>query len=336
MPALQRALSVAASFKHLMNYNNSYWNQDIQKFKEHFAEGFDIPHCDIEIRDNYLSNIPGISWGIIQMPSQYLELLNLHCNLILSNRNIFQNIGDYRSENLNQEKYEIPNYLLDPVSFKNKYLLQNDEIIPNDEKRRNVAALIRDLITYFVLYHEIGHARQLAYVPINEAGFRENKIDGWGNQATEIDADIFAINWLWRTTLLNYHNFTPSASDYTRQELVAIALYSVFLLFVLSDNSEPIINSNADYPHPVVRFDIVSIFMKEILLNNIFTIDEFGEVMKIALPEIKKTLIFHFGLNYRDYFDKFYSKELKEAKIMIDANLKKNPALNCNRPHHAE
>ena len=314
-----------------MTYDYNYWNQDIRKFKERFAEGFDISHCDIEIRDNDDSNIPGICWGRIQMPSQYLELLNIHCNLILSNRNIFQNIGDYRNEKLNQEKYEIPNYLLDPKDFKTKYLLNIDKVIPNDEKRRNVAALVRDLVSYFVIYHEIGHARQLAYIQNNEADCKENPVDNWGNQAMEVDADIFAINWLWRTTLVNYHNFTADKSDYTRQELIAIALYSVFLLFVLSDNNKPIINPNADYPHPVVRFEIVSVFMKEVLLDNNFTMDEFGEVLKIALPELKKTLIFHFGLNYRDYFDKFDSKELKEAKIMIDANLKKNSAFNHHR-----
>jgi hypothetical protein len=317
-------------------YDYNYWNQDIKKFKERFAEGFDIPHCDIEIGDDYLRNIPAISWGIIQMPSQYLKLLDLHCNLILSNRNLFQNIGDYRSEKLNQEKYEIPNYLLDPESFKTKYLLNINEVIPDDKKRQKVAALIRDLITYFALYHEIGHARQLAYIPNDEASCKESQVDNWGNQAMEVDADIFAINWLCRTTLLNYYKITPDTSDYTRQELITIALYSVFLLFVLSDNNKPIINPNADYPHPVVRFEIVSIFMKEILLDNIFTIDEFGEVLKIVLPELRKTLTFHFGLDYRDYFNKFNSEELKEAKIMIDANLTKNPALNFNRPYQAE
>lgn len=319
-----------------MAYDYNYWNQDIENFKECFAEGFGIPHCDIEIRDNYLSNIPGISFGIIQMPSQYLKLLDLHCNLILSNQNLFQNIGDYRSEKLNQEKYEIPNYFLDTESFNTKYLLNINEVIPNDEKRGKIAALIRDLITYFALYHEIGHARQNAYVSNDEAGYKETQVDKWELQAMEVDADIFAINWLCRTTIRNYYKITPDASSYyTRQELITIALYSVFFLFVLSDNNNPVVDPDANYPHPVVRFEIVLIFMKDIFLDNILTTDEFKEVREIVVPELAKTLTFHFGLDYRDYFNKFKSEEMQEAKIMIDANLKKNPAFNYNRPYHA-
>lgn len=317
-------------------YDYTYWEQNIREFKERFAEGFGIPNCDIDIQENADTNIPGICWGRIQMPSQYLKMLNIQCNLILSNQNIFQSIGNYRNEKLNQEKYEIPNYLLETQDFINKYLLNIDKVVPNDENRRNIAALIRDLVSYFAIYHEVGHARQLAFIPKDEISCQESQVDKWGTQAMEVDADIFAINWLWRTTLFNYHNFTSNKSDYTRQKLIAFALYSVFLFFVLSDDNKPIINPNAHYPHPVVRFEIISIYTKEILLDNIFSIEEFEEVLKIALPELRKTLTFHFGINYRDYFDKFKSQELKEAKIMIDASLKKNPALNFNRPHHAE
>jgi hypothetical protein len=319
-----------------MTYDFNYWKQDIRKFKECFAKGFDIPHCDVEIADNPFRNIPAIVLGIIQIPSQYLNMLDIHSNLILSNRNLFQNIGDFSCEKLNQEKYEIPNYLLSSESFKTNYLLNVIQVIPIDEKRRNVAALIRDLITYFVLYHEMGHARQIAYTPSKEASSEKIQVDKLDNQAMEVDADIFAINWLLRTTLINYNNFNSATSDFTRQELITFALYSVFLLFVISDDNKPIINSNADYPHPVVRLEIISSFIKEILLDNNFTFAEFEEILKFVLPELRKTITFHFGLDYRDYFDKFRVEELKEAKIMIDASLKKNPALNFNRPHHPE
>lgn len=314
----------------------SYWIDDIKKFKEHFSERFDIPHCQLDIRHDYLRNIPAISCGIIQMPTQYLELLNVHCNLILSNRNIFRNIGNYSAEKLNEEKYEIPDYNLFPEDFKIKYLFKDNSITPIDKQRKKVAALLRDLISYFALYHEIGHARQLAYIPRDETGHEENQADNWENQAMEVDADIFAINWLWRTTLLNYHNFAPNAAVQTRQELIGLALYSTFLLFILSNNNEPLINQDKKHPHPIVRIEILSIFIQKILLSNILTKEEFGEVIRTLLIELKKTLTFHFDLNHRDYFDKFYADELKEVKIIIQAHLEKNPALNRNRPYNVE
>ncbi len=319
-----------------MTYNYNYWYEDIRKFKERFAEGFDIPNCEIDIRENDDTNIPGICWGRIQMPSQYLEMLNIQCNLILSNQNILKNIGDYKNEKLNKEKYEIPNYILNPNDFKNKYLLNIEKVIPNDENRRNVAALIRDFISYFAIYHEIGHARQLAFILNDEASCQKSEVNKWANQAMEVDADIFAINWFWRTIFINYHNSISDKYGFTRHELISIALYSIFLFFVLSDDNKSIINPNADYPHPVVRIEILSSYIKKIILNNLFTIKEFEEVLKISLPELRKTLIYHFGLDYQLYFDKFKSEELKEAKIMIDASLKSNPALNFNRAHHAE
>ena len=317
----------------------SYWIQHIKSFKEHFGEKLEINDCDLQIDECSSSNIPGIMFGSIIMPPQYLNLLNLNCNLILCNRNLFQNFGDYNNECLDKENYEIPDYTLSAHDFNTKYLseIHNRDRVPHDERRRKVAALLSDMIIYFALYHELGHARQVAYAPLQESSVMDIHSDKWSNQAIEVDADIFAINWLWRTVLLNYHNFNPNEAVNNRNELVELALYSTFLLYVLSNNNSPLLKPYDKYPHPIVRFEITTIFLKDILLSNIFTNEEFEKVIKKVIPELDKTLAFHFGIvNRREYYNKFKSQELNKMKLIIQEHLEKNPALNRNRPYYIE
>ncbi len=323
----------------MISVDYSYWTHHIKNFKEHFGERLGINDCELQINENSSTNSPGIVFGNIIMPTQYLNLLNLHCNLILSNRNLFQNFGDYSKECLDEENYEIPDYTLPANDFNRKYLLEipNNDRIPNDIRRTKVAALLRDMITYFAIYHELGHARQVAYAPIEEPSVENTHSEKWSNQVLEVDADIFAINWLWRTILFNYHNFGSTEAVVDKVELIELALYSTFLLYVLSNNSSQLFNPYNKYPHPIVRFEITTIFLKEILLKNLFTNEELEKVVKKMMPEFDKILFFHFGMsNRREYYNKFKSEELKRIKEIIQEHLEKNPALNRNRRYNIE
>jgi hypothetical protein len=108
-------------------------------------------------------------------------------------------------------------------------------------------------------------------------------------------------------------------------------MFSTFLFFFLSNNCEPLINSYGTHPHPIIRFEITTIFLKNIVEDNISTA-EFKTALQFAVPEFLKTIKYHFGgediLAYRQ---KFKSTEVNEMKIIIQDYLEKNPSLNRNR-----
>lgn len=124
-------------------------------------------------------------------PPQYLDLLNAYCNLILCNRNLFQNIGDYNKEDLNQERFEVPDYTLSVENFTNKYLSHTNNKLPIDDRHRKVAGLLRNIITYYIVYHELGHARQNSFNGLQEVAHEQSQKERWENQAIEVFPTIF-------------------------------------------------------------------------------------------------------------------------------------------------
>lgn len=113
----------------------SYWENHIRKFREEFGTKLEID-CSLSISDDCFQNTPKIGFGNILMPTQYLDLLNGHCNWILSNRNLFHSIGNYKHEDVIQENFEEIDYNLSaedfrikylPINFCTRYLLMKDE-----------------------------------------------------------------------------------------------------------------------------------------------------------------------------------------------------------------
>jgi hypothetical protein len=115
----------------------SYWQKHVEKFQETFGLKLEIDNCCLNISDDYFKNFPIISYGSILMPTQYLDLLNGHCNWILSNRNLFHSIGNHQNEDIIQENFEEIDYSLSPADFRIKYLpLSFYKKLPLDDRRR--------------------------------------------------------------------------------------------------------------------------------------------------------------------------------------------------------
>lgn len=196
---------------------------------------------------------------------------------------------------------------------------------------------MRDLITYFAIHHELGHARQNNYKKVSEVSYEENQGEMWNKQVTEIDADIFGINWLWRLIFKNFQPFKSSETFKTKSEVIEICLYSTLLFFELSNNHNVISDAFHTHPHPTVRFRITSAFMQDILVNNFLTKEEFYKVRRTVLKEFDKTRVYHFGKSEPfDYYRKFNSAKMIKVISVLETYLKSDLSLNCNRPYYVE
>lgn len=315
----------------------SYWEKYVGKFQEKFGSKLEID-CSLNISSNYFANIPKIGFGSILMPTQYLDLLNGHCNWILSNRNLFQSIGNYENEDVVQENFPEIDYNLSAEDFKIKYLpFSFCNKLPFDHRRRKIAAMLRDLTTYFALHHELGHARQNNYKTPSEVSHGQNQGEMWDKQAMEVDADIFGINWLWKIVFNNFYPFKSNGTFKTKNELLEICLYSTFLFFELSNNNKALSNPFYTHPHPAVRFKIVSAFIEDIVVKNFLTKEAFYKTTQTVIKEFDKTRIYHFGKSEpNDYYDKFKSTEMIEVISVIEKYLKMDLSLNCNRLYSIE
>ena len=187
----------------------SYWKTHIENFKNQFGSKLGI-NCDLIIPNDYSQNVPTIVFEKIIIPSQFLDLLNGHCNWILSNQNLFQHIGNCTNERISQESFGKIDYNLTSDDFKIKYLSHNFcNQVPFDDRRQKVSAILRDLVTYFAIHHELGHARQKSFEISLEVYCGKSQDENWYNQAKEVDADIFGINWLWRLVFKNSIRLSP-------------------------------------------------------------------------------------------------------------------------------
>lgn len=312
----------------------SYWIAHIERFKKQFGTQLEID-CGLTISEDSFHNIPSIGYGHILMPSQYLDLLNVHCNLILSNKNLFHSIGNPKNENLSRNSFEPIDYSLSSEEFRNKYLpFSFYNRIPTDGRRQKIAAVLRDLITYFAIHHELGHARQKSHQITLEISFGKIQNEMWDKQAKEVDADIFGINWLWRLIFKNYYPFISNETFNTKSEVLEICLYSTLLFFELSneDSHLPAPDAFRSHPHPIIRLEIVSAFIEDIVTKNFLTKVEFYKVKQIVFKEFYKTCSYHFGKKIR----KFQSDEIKKIISILEKYLKADLSLNCNRPYCVE
>ena len=316
----------------------SYWEKYVENFQEEFGNKLEINNSCLNISGDYSRNTPIISFDSILMPTQYLDLLNGHCNWILSNKNLFHYVGNYETEDVFQGNFEEIDYNLSPVDFRIKYLPPSfSNKLPFDNNRRKIAAMLRNLITYFAIHHELGHARQNSYKTVYEISHVQRQGEIWDKQAMEVDADIFSINWLWRLIYNNSFQFKSNETFKTQSELLELCLYSTLLFFYLSNNSKALLDPFNTHPHPVVRSDIITIFLKKILVTNFVSLDEFNRIVKVVIKEFDKTLVYHFGNTERHkYYKKFKSSELIKAKVILDKYLKQDVCLNCNRPYFLE
>jgi len=314
-----------------------YWTEHVIRFTKEFGAALEIDHCELTVSD-YSQNYPQEIFSVIQMPTHYLVFLNLHANLILSNQNLFKDIGNFENEKLNKENFNVRNYLLDIKTF----LETNKDFwdtFPNDERRNKYAGLLRDLMTYFTIYHEIGHIRQKNYPAQTirqEIGVTENKEETkWAEQIEEVDADIFAIKFLWRTVFYNFHQFRPNSTLTSTKELLSLSLYSTFLFFYLSDNDEELNNPLKEHPHPIVRFSIVADDLQKIVeLNELCNKQDFNKIVQSVLREFDSTLTYHFkSTDNKSYYDKFYSPEVAKVRSKLQTCISLDPSLNFNRPY---
>ena len=313
----------------------SYWEKYVGKFQKTFGSKLEIDNCSLNISAEYYRNVPIISFGNILMPTQYLDLLNGHCNWILSNQNIFHGIGNYENEDVLQKNFEEIDYNLSAEDFRINYFSPRFcNKLPFDDRRRKIAAMLRDLVTYFAIYHELGHARQNSYKKSSEISYGQNKSVMWDKQAMEVDADMFGINWLWRLVFNNFHTFTSNETFKTKIEVLEICLYSTLLFFELSSNSKILSDPFNTHPNPTVRFKILSAFIENIVVKNFLTKEEFYQTTETVLKEFDKTRVYHFGeSDPHDYYNKSKSTEMIAVISVLENYLKADLSLNCNRPY---
>jgi len=320
----------------------SYIAQHIDRVINKFGKNLEIEHCEVKI-DEYSFNSPqALSYGI-QLPKQYLDFINLNCNLIFCNQNIFENVGNSKNEKIEKGNFAVNDNTLtiDQFIYLNKSLTDLLEEVPLDLKRRNYAVMLRHMISSFIVYHELGHVRQLnsnlrTSEIIIEYGSQTDDSLKWEEQAMEVDADVFAINWFGNDLFQNYNKFTPNAAFYTKEEILLLAIYSIFLFFYLSNTGEEINNPQKIHPHPMIRFEVVINYLQEIALTNELVKDtqQFAKLIQKVLHELDKTLTCHFNLSDNNpYFGRFYDPVIPYVKSELQKYIQKDQTLNFNRPY---
>ncbi|HEV8051929.1 MAG TPA: hypothetical protein VGP47_05495 [Parachlamydiaceae bacterium] len=301
-----------------------------------------VENCQLRISD-YSFKSPQAGSYIIQIPMQYLNLIKLNCILILRNKNIFKAFGNSEAETLNKESFLFKDYTLSLNDFLTINNLTDTicKFQPLDNKRQNIAEFIGMLINSFILYHELGHVRQLNFISnseVLEVEFKELRDNRkkWREQAAEVDADIFAIHFIWGDVFSNLRNFNSNAIYDSREELLILALYSVFLFFYLSNTSNNIRDRTSEHPHPIVRFSIVSNFLQELTLKNSIVDSNiaFNKIVQIALRELDSTLKYHFNISESKlYYKKFIDPSITIEKSIMQHFIARDETLNFNRPY---
>lgn len=314
----------------------------LEKFIAKFGKSLDIEQCELRITD-YTFKSPQASSYAILIPQQFFQLLKLNSNLILRNRNIFKSVGNCEIENLNHEKFLLNDFTftIDEFLDINKLPGSIYEETPADNRRKNFAHMLSLFLNSFVVYHELGHVRQLNYSPnsqkVNiEFEVQEENQLKWVEQASEVDADVFALNFLWGDVFYNVNNFKPNDTFSSPKELLLLASYAIFLFFYVSNNSNQLNNPHKDHPHPIVRFSILANFLQELsLTNGLFANDrEFNDFIQTVLQEFDNTLTHHFNLSENNLYYKLFSDPtVKEVKGIIQEYIQKDPSLNFNRPY---
>lgn len=319
-----------------MDYN---LETHLKTFIEKYGKKLKIGECELLVED-YEFKSPRVMFNAIQIPSQYLELIDYTSNLILTNKNIFPEIGDVSKEVNEPRTFTIQEkiFRVDDFIEVNNIDKSSFNYTPKDAKRQEFASMMKYFINSFILYHELGHVRQSSFNPEDQLSFDEDGNDDkkdakLDEQSMEVDADIFAINSLCQDIFYAIDNFEKKG--WTKNDILMSAMYSFFVFFYMSNNSDNIDDPSKGHPHPVVRFAILSNFMQRIFLDNELckNIGEFNTLIQKVLSEFDKTLTHHFGSNHnKSYYDLFFSEDLKAVKDKIKNNIPKIPCLSFNRP----
>ena len=312
-----------------------------EKFINQYGKQLHVGPCELRISD-YSFKSPQASANIIQFPIEYLQLLNLNSRLILRNQNILKGFGNSKIEVLNKGDF----ILKDQTLTLNDFLLQNklnDKTYyetPIDNRRNKISYILDLLLNSFILYHELGHVRQLNYKlnsqEVNiEFGTQDNTVK-WEQQAMEVDADIFALNMFLNNVFYNVHQFTINDIFTNTKELILVATYAIFLFFYMSNTSDGINDPLKSHPHPLVRFAILGNYLQVISIeNNLFNnLEDFNKFIQDVLREFDNTLTYHFNIpNNKLYYQKFSDPLLKEVILTLQEYVRIDPSLNSNRPY---
>ena len=310
---------------------------------ELYGMKLEISDCSVGIGE-YSFNSPQANSFIIQLPLQFLDLIAVNSNLVYCNKLLFQEIPNPEIEILLN-----PRFKMDENELTLSRFIQLNNLDPNiitkrpvSVKRENAATILQSMIFSFVIYHELGHVRQINsnHAPVEEViefGRLNNISSKQQDQLMEVDADIFATNWYGKLIYQNFNNYQFQNTFNSKKEILVLAIYSMLFFFYLSNSSKELIDPSRTHPHPILRLSIVSNYLQTILLGNNLcgNEDEFKSIIMIALAEFDETIKNHFdSSDNKAYYKLFFDAQLKQLKIDFANLLPTLPFLNVNRPYH--
>jgi hypothetical protein len=140
---------------------------------------------------------------------------------------------------------------------------------PIDEDRSDCAYLLSNFLYHFVFYHELGHVRQLTHSSSPQQLYIEHRSatdnhEKWDQQATEVDADVFAVNYFLMDVSRLIENIRADNLNDTGSDVVILAYYAMLLFFYISNTSKEINDPTKGHPHPMVRLTYVANFFSAI------------------------------------------------------------------------
>src|ERR1035437_10010731 len=208
---------------------------------ENYKTCLGIQDFVLRIEDFPYTNDPEANSYCIRIPLQYIHLIELNCNLILGNRNLFKSIGSYQNEILNQENFKMKESIFTCNEFMslNDLNIESIKEIPQDQERNLVSNYLSQIIISFIAFHESGHVRQHNYPSTKDkqdySEFDSKGSDLLKQQAAEFDADVFGINFFCDHLFFimdNNWDKNPMRSIIkTRKEFLIISVYSLLLFF---------------------------------------------------------------------------------------------------------
>lgn len=309
----------------------------LDRVKEKFGNSLGITDFEVRIRDDFGTFSPEANSFAIRIPEQYIFYLDKICELIFSSKEVFKGLGDVSKEELNIQEFKISSEILTFDNFLKTNGLNHSQLrlTPKSNDRLEFSRLIATIMLIFSIFHELGHVRQLNYQPNDQKVITESDdflSDLEECQVAEIDADIFAANFI------GFYIYWALFSDsvplgLTKQQFVHAVVYSIILLFYLSNNEHEI-KSRKRHPHPLVRLNIITNFVENLWINNNYVAskEEFGSMIRCAISDVNDTINSLFG-KAEGYWSKFKNQAVKIELDKFKDLIKKYPHLNFNRPY---
>lgn len=315
-----------------------------EKIKERYKNHIGIDDFQLAI-DEYDFGSPEANRFSIRIPIEYIKLIKLNCNLILCNQNLFKEIGNCKNEIFDKKKFKIHKGIFTVLDFMQLNNLDSEKI-PINDTRKEFASYLSQLIVTFIIYHELGHVRQINYPSEKEVHkhieFESYDADVFKEQAKEVDADVFAVNFLCRNLfhiMDNEQGYQFNLLFKTKGNLLHLGIYAIVLFFYLSNSDDSIYNDQEKHPHPIIRLDnCMGSFQEACILNGkIENKEQFAKLMQSVLSDFASTLSFHFGLdNNTDYYKRFRDPDVKRVKEILVKYIKEDNSLNHNRPYNLD